>query len=58
MYSSDLGKAFNIPIFHCNGDDPLAVVAAFEMAVEWRYIYIYVYLYKHEFSIHKLHEYV
>ena len=36
MYSSDLGKAFNIPIFHCNGDDPLAVVTAFEMAVEWR----------------------
>lgn len=36
MYSSDLGKAFNIPIFHCNGDDPLAVCNAFEMAVEWR----------------------
>ena len=36
MYSSDLGKAFNIPIFHCNGDDPAAVVTAFEMAVEWR----------------------
>ena len=36
MYPSDLGKAFNIPIFHCNGDDPSAVVAAFEMAVEWR----------------------
>ena len=36
MYASDLGKAFNIPIFHCNGDDPLAVCAAFEMAVEWR----------------------
>lgn len=36
MYSSDLGKAFNIPIFHCNGDDPLAVVTAFEMAIEWR----------------------
>lgn len=36
MYSSDLGKAFNIPIFHCNGDDPLSVVTAFEMAVEWR----------------------
>jgi len=36
MYSSDLGKAFNIPIFHCNGDDPLSVCTAFEMAVEWR----------------------
>jgi 2-oxoglutarate dehydrogenase E1 component len=36
LYCSDLGKAFNIPIFHCNGDDPMAVVTAFEMAVEWR----------------------
>eukprot|EP01039_Chlorochromonas_danica_P007954 gene7954-8774_t len=36
QYSSDLGKAFDIPIFHCNGDDPMAVVTAFEMAVEWR----------------------
>ncbi len=36
LYSSDLAKAFNIPIFHCNGDDPLAVVTAFEMAVEYR----------------------
>jgi len=36
MYCSDLGKAFDIPIFHCNGDDPMAVVTAFEMAVEWR----------------------
>eukprot|EP01038_Epipyxis_sp_PR26KG_P007056 gene7056-9631_t len=36
MHSSDIGKAFNIPIFHCNGDDPMAVVTAFEMAVEWR----------------------
>lgn len=36
LYCSDLGKAFSIPIFHCNGDDPLAVCNAFEMAVEWR----------------------
>jgi 2-oxoglutarate dehydrogenase E1 component len=36
LYSSDLAKAFEVPIFHCNGDDPLAVVTAFEMAVEWR----------------------
>ena len=27
-YTSDLGKAFNCPIFHCNGDDPLAVSTA------------------------------
>mmetsp|Transcript_27829 Transcript_27829/g.69902 ORF Transcript_27829/g.69902 Transcript_27829/m.69902 type:complete len:1019 (+) Transcript_27829:71-3127(+) len=36
LYCSDLGKAFNLPIFHCNGDDPAAVVAAFELAAEWR----------------------
>lgn len=35
-YCTDLGKAFGIPIFHCNGDDPLAVCTAFEMAIEWR----------------------
>lgn len=35
-YCSDIGKAFNAPVFHCNGDDPLAVVAALETAVEWR----------------------
>ena len=35
-YCSDLGKAFNCPIFHCNGDDPLAVSTALETAVEWR----------------------
>jgi len=36
-YCSDLGKAFNCPIFHCNGDDPLAVSTALETAVEWRH---------------------
>lgn len=36
-YCSDLGKAFNAPIFHCNGDDPLAVATALETAVEWRH---------------------
>ncbi len=25
-----------IPIFHCNGDDPMSVCTAFELAVEWR----------------------
>ncbi|EEC47307.1 predicted protein [Phaeodactylum tricornutum CCAP 1055/1] len=33
-YSSDLGKAFTCPIFHCNGNDPLAVSTALETAVE------------------------
>ncbi|GKZ01039.1 hypothetical protein MPSEU_001055300 [Mayamaea pseudoterrestris] len=36
-YSSDIGKAFNCPIFHCNGDDPLSVSTAMETAVEWRH---------------------
>jgi len=36
LYCSDLGKAFGTPIFHCNADDPMAVVRAFEMAAEWR----------------------
>lgn len=36
LYCSDLGKAFRLPIFHANGDDPLAVVRAFELAAEWR----------------------
>ena len=34
-YATDLGKAFNAPIFHCNGDDPIAVSRALETAVEW-----------------------
>ena len=36
-YCSDLGKAFGCPIFHCNGDDPLAVSSALETAIEWRH---------------------
>lgn len=36
-YCSDLGKAFNCPIFHCNGDDPLAVSTALETAIEYRH---------------------
>lgn len=36
-YCTALGKAFSCPIFHCNGDDPLAVSAALETAVEWRH---------------------
>lgn len=36
MYCCDLGKGFNIPIFHVNGDDPVAVARVFELAAEWR----------------------
>lgn len=35
-YASDIGKAFNLPVFHVNGDDPVAVCRAFEIAAEWR----------------------
>ena len=38
-YSSDLGKAFDAPIFHINGDDPEAVARAFELATEYRQRY-------------------
>ena len=36
-YCSDIGKAFGCPIFHVNGDDPIAVSCAMETAVEWRH---------------------
>jgi len=36
LYCTDIAKAFGIPILHCNGDDPLSVVTAFEIATEWR----------------------
>jgi len=36
MYASDLGKAFDAPIFHVNADDPEAVCRVFQLAVSWR----------------------
>jgi 2-oxoglutarate dehydrogenase E1 component len=36
-YPSDIAKAFGCPVFHCNGDDPLACSAALETAVEYRH---------------------
>ncbi|GLD98266.1 hypothetical protein PINS_up006963 [Pythium insidiosum] len=36
QYCSDIGKAFDVPILHVNGDDPEAVVKVFELAAEWR----------------------
>eukprot|EP00397_Hematodinium_sp_SG-2012_P001483 GEMP01001486.1.p1 GENE.GEMP01001486.1~~GEMP01001486.1.p1 ORF type:complete len:1088 (-),score=241.82 GEMP01001486.1:2086-5349(-) len=36
MYCSDLGKAFDVPIFHINADDTFAVCKAFEMAADYR----------------------
>jgi len=36
LYCSDMGKGFDIPIFHCNGDDPASITSAFELAADWR----------------------
>ncbi len=36
-YCTDIGKAIDAPIFHVNGDDPEAVVAAAQMATEYRH---------------------
>ncbi|HXV37777.1 MAG TPA: 2-oxoglutarate dehydrogenase E1 component, partial [Myxococcota bacterium] len=35
-YCSDVAKSNHVPIIHVNGDDPEAVVAAAELAVEYR----------------------
>lgn len=36
MHCTDLGKAFDVPIFHVNADDPEAVTRVFEVAGEYR----------------------
>ena len=36
LYSSDIGKAFEAPVFHVNADSPDDVVAVFEIATEYR----------------------
>lgn len=35
-YCTDIGKAIDAPIFHVNGEDPEAVVAVAQMAMEYR----------------------
>lgn len=35
-YCTDIAKMIEVPIFHVNGDDPLAVVMVAEMALEYR----------------------
>src|SRR5207248_907378 len=35
-YPSDIAKMVEAPIFHCNGDDPEAVVYAAKIAIEFR----------------------
>jgi len=36
LYASDIGKAFNCPVFHVNADHPEEVTRVFELAAEWR----------------------
>jgi 2-oxoglutarate dehydrogenase E1 component len=38
-YPSDVAKMIEAPIFHCNGDDPEAVVFAVKVAVEFRQLF-------------------
>ncbi|WP_292414970.1 2-oxoglutarate dehydrogenase E1 component [Mesorhizobium sp.] len=35
-HPSDIGKAFGVPIFHVNGEDPIAAAAVTRVAVAWR----------------------
>ncbi len=36
MYATDIAKMIEVPIFHVNGDDPLAVMFATEAALDFR----------------------
>ena len=36
MYATDIAKMIEVPIFHVNGDDPLAVMFVTEMALDFR----------------------
>lgn len=36
LHCSDIGRAFDVPIFHVNADDPEAVTCVFELAGEYR----------------------
>ncbi len=35
-YATDVARMLMVPIFHVNGEDPLAVAAVVELAAEWR----------------------
>jgi 2-oxoglutarate dehydrogenase E1 component len=36
QYCTAIAKAFGLPVFHVNGDDPLSAVFVAELALEWR----------------------
>ena len=36
LHCTDLGKAFDVPIFHVNADEPEAVTRVFQMAAQYR----------------------
>src|SRR5690606_18761503 len=36
-YATDIARMLAVPILHVNGEDPRAVAAAVELAVQWRY---------------------
>ena len=36
MYATDVAKAIEVPIFHVNGDDPLAVMFVTELSLDFR----------------------
>ena len=36
MYATDIAKMIEVPIFHVNGDDPIAVMFVTEMSLDFR----------------------
>lgn len=36
LHPSDIGRAYDLPIFHVNGDDPVAASAVMRTAIAWR----------------------
>ena len=39
MYATDVAKMIEVPIFHVNADDPLAVMFVSQMAIDFRQVY-------------------